>query len=186
MYHDARRIDPVPPRRVMLIGSPGAGKSELAQVIAGRLRLPFFPLERYFWRPGWERPSVEDWTAEVQELASRDEWVMSGTFPATLDLRVCRADWLVYIDAPMPVCFFRALSKMLRPPSGKEDEMAPGCPRRFDGALLRRIWNFPADVAPRISALIARERRNRIIFILRSRRDIDDFLNKVPVRGGLG
>lgn len=186
MFQDARRVEREPPRRIVVIGSAGAGKAELAQAIAQRLRIPFYPLETYYWRPGWERPSDEEWAAQVSTLAARDAWVMSGTFPATLEMRVARADWLVYLDLPMPVCFFRGLKRMLSRTSPKGDELAPGCPRRFDGALLRFIWNFPADVAPRLMSLIGRERRNRAIFILRSKREVEDFLAHVPVVGDLG
>lgn len=186
MYHDARRVEREPPRRVMVVGSPGAGKTKLGEAIAQKLHLPFYSLERFYWRPGWQEPPPDDWRAEIVTLAAQDEWVMSGTFPATLDLRVARADWFVYLDIPMPVCLTRVLRQMLARRRSKADEIAPGCPPRFDAELLRLVWNFPAEVAPRIASIIARERRNRTIFILRTARDVEDFLARVPVLGGPG
>ncbi len=182
MYH-ARQTGLEPPRRVIIIGSPGSEKAELARVIAERLRLPCIELERLYWRPGWEKPDAQTWQTQVSELAAREAWVMSGTFPSTLDIRVARADWLVWVDLPMPVCFVHKLRDMMRRNGEKRPEVAPGCPQRFDMSLLRFIWTFPSVVLPRIAALVARERRNRTIFILRSKRERDDFLAKVPIVG---
>lgn len=184
MYH-ARRTELEPPRRVMVVGSPGAEKGALARAIAERLRLPLIELESVYWRPGWTRPDAQTWRRQVAELAAREEWVMEGTFPSTLDLRVARADWFVYVDAPMLVCLSRKFKEMMRRDAGKRPEVAPGCPRRFDARLLKFIWTFPTSTAHQISAIIARERRNRTIFILRSKREQDEFLAKVPTLGSM-
>lgn len=185
MYH-ARRIEMEPPRRVMVIGSPGSGKSSLCQTLSEKLSLPLIELDREYWRPGWMRPDPAVWKAEAAALAARDEWVMQGTYPSTMDIRVARADWLVWVDLPMPVCFGHEFRQMLKARREKMAEVAPGCPRRFDLALLRFVWSFPTTVTPRIAAMVARERRNRTIFILRSPREREDFLSKVPTLGDMG
>ncbi|MDB5650347.1 MAG: hypothetical protein JWL62_1867 [Hyphomicrobiales bacterium] len=185
MYH-ARRIELEPPRRVMVIGSPGSDKASLCREIATRLKLPLIALDQEYWKPGWTRPDPAEWRARVAALAEQDEWVIQGTYPSTIEIRAARADWIVWVDLPMPVCFTRKLREMLAARSQKTPEIAPGCPRRFDASLLRFIWSFPAVVAPRIAALIARERRNRTIFILRSKHERDEFLAKVPTLGGMG
>jgi adenylate kinase family enzyme len=185
MYH-ARRPELEAPRRVIVIGSPGAEKGALSRAIAEKLKIPCIELERLYWRPGWKKPTEAEWRAQVAELAAREEWVIEGTFPSTLDARVARAEWLVYVDAPMPVCLIRKLKQMLRGRREQKEEVAPGCPPRIDMSLLRFIWNFPTSIGPRINAVIARERRNRTIFILRSKREQEEFLAKVPVLGGMG
>ncbi|MBX9739373.1 MAG: hypothetical protein K2X62_04850 [Beijerinckiaceae bacterium] len=185
MYHP-RRIELEPPRRVMIIGLPGSNKTGLGQIMASRLNLPFIELQREYWKPGWTRPDAQSWARRVKELADGDEWVMSGTFPATLDLRAARADWIVWLDLPMIPCFSRKLSQMLGKGAAKTVEIAPGCPTRFDFRLLRFTWSFPAVTAPLIATMIARERRNRSIFIVRSKAELEEFLARVPTLGGTG
>lgn len=185
MYH-ARKPELEAPRRVIVIGSPGAEKGALARAIAERLKIPCIELERLYWRPGWQRPDADEWRAQVAQLVTREDWVIEGTFPSTLDMRVARADWLVYVDAPMPVCLLRKVKDMLRGSRDRQSEVAPGCPQRLDTRILRFIWAFPTSMGPRINMIIARERRNRTIFILRSKRDQNDFLAKVPILGDLG
>lgn len=184
--YQARRPELDAPRRVIVIGSPGAEKAALAHAIAERLKLPCILLERLYWRPGWQKPNPEEWRAQVSELAAREDWVIEGTFPSTLEIRVARADWLVYVDAPMPVCLFRKLKEMLRGRNDPKAEAAPGCPQGVNARVLRFIWHFPTSIGPRINSIIARERRNRTIFILRTKREQEEFLAKVPLLGDLG
>ena len=185
MYH-ARKPELEAPRRVIVIGSPGAEKGALARAIAERLKIPCIELERLYWRPGWQKPDADEWRVQVAKLVTREDWVIEGTFPSTLDMRVARADWLVYVDAPMPVCLLREVKNMLCGSRDRQSEVAPGCPLRLDPGILRFIWTFPTSIGPRINQIIARERRNRTIFILRSKREQEDFLAKVPILGDLG
>ncbi|MFI6132271.1 hypothetical protein [Micromonospora sp. NPDC051141] len=40
-------------RRILVVGSSGAGKSTVAGELARRLDLPLIHLDRHYWRPGW-------------------------------------------------------------------------------------------------------------------------------------
>ncbi len=42
-------------RRILLIGSGGAGKSTLASQMGERLGLPVIHLDAVYWQPGWVR-----------------------------------------------------------------------------------------------------------------------------------
>ena len=41
------------PERIAVIGSPGAGKSTLATMIAAATGLPLIHLDAEHWQPGW-------------------------------------------------------------------------------------------------------------------------------------
>lgn len=43
-------------RKILIIGSAGAGKSVLSVRLAGLLQLPVLHLDALHWLPGWERP----------------------------------------------------------------------------------------------------------------------------------
>ena len=78
-------------QRILVIGSPGAGKSTLASRIAGRLGLPLIHLDREYFGPGWAVPSKAEWRERVRALAARRSWVMDGNYASTFDIRVPRA-----------------------------------------------------------------------------------------------
>ncbi|WP_207232303.1 AAA family ATPase [Micromonospora kangleipakensis] len=69
-------------RRILIVGSAGAGKSTLAREVARRLDLPLIHLDRHYWRPGWVASGDARFRAEVAALAARPAWVMDGTTAA--------------------------------------------------------------------------------------------------------
>ena len=179
MFH-GRRTELEPPHRVLIVGCPGGGIASLGQAVSERLRIPLIDLEEAYWRSGALAPSEREWRDRIGEWGASEQWVMVGLTPASTDLLVARADWLVFVDLPMPACLFRAVRDMARRPPKSERS------RRFDTRLLRFIWTFPTSHAPQIHALIARERRNRSIFILRTSREREDFIARVPIPGDMG
>lgn len=179
MFH-GRRTELEPPHRVLIVGCPGGGLASLGHAISERLGIPLVDLEEAYWRNGALAPSSPEWRERIGEYAGAEQWVVAGPHPAVIEPLVARADWLVFVDLPMAVCLFRALKDMVKRPARKESS------RRFDARVLRLIWTFPTSHVSKIHALIARERRNRSIFILRTSREREDFIARVPSLGDMG
>ncbi|MFU8850564.1 AAA family ATPase [Micromonospora sp. SL1-18] len=98
-------------RRILIVGSSGAGKSILAREVARRLDLPLIHLDQHYWRSGWVAATDADFRAEVAQLAGRPPWVMDGNYASTLDLRLPHADLLVLCDPPRLLCLARVLHR---------------------------------------------------------------------------
>jgi len=54
--------------------------------------------------------------------------------------------------------------------------MNPGCPEQIDLEFLKWIWNYPATKAPKILEMLERLKPTKTVVVLRSPREIDDFL----------
>jgi adenylate kinase family enzyme len=96
---------------------------------------------------------------------------MDGNYGASLDLRLRRADTVMWFDYPRLVCLWRALRRVATTYGRVRPDLAPGCPERFDGEFLRFIWNFNANSRPQIMAMLAEHggHLSPIVF----RRDLD-------------
>ena len=116
-------------RRILVVGSPGSGKSTLARRLAAKLKLPLVHLDFYFWRAGWEPADDATFFDCVRELAARPEWVMDDNYSRTFDIRMPRADTLVWLEYPRSTCFLRALGRSLRNEGRVRPDRPPGSGR---------------------------------------------------------
>ena len=92
--------DPLParPRRVLVSGASGAGKTTLAGRLAGLLGVPHVELDALRHGPGWvPRPTF---AAEVREFAARPGWVTEWQYDEIKWELAGRADLLVWLDLP--------------------------------------------------------------------------------------
>ena len=163
-------------RRVLVIGSPGSGKSTLARRLADKLGLPLVHLDFYFWQAGWEPVQDDVFRNRVSELAAAPTWIMDGNYSRTFDIRMPRADTLVWLEYPRTTCLLRAMGRVLRGYGRVRPDLAPGCPEQVDLAFFRYIWDFPAKHRPLIERGIERFGRHLRLIHLRSDRACDEFL----------
>ena len=166
-------------QRVLVIGISGAGKSTFARKLAARTGLPLIHLDTEFWKQGWKVTERAEWRAKVAELAERDAWIMDGNYGASLDLRLPRADRVIWFDYPRLVCVWRALWRVATTHGRVRPDLAPECPEQFDRQFLRFIWNFNANSRPNIVAMLAEHGGHLSPIVFRRDLDVSGFLASV-------
>lgn len=159
-------------QRILVIGSPGAGKSTLASRLAGRLNLPLIHLDREYFGPGWTMPSKDEWRERVKALAARPAWVMDGNYASTFDLRVPRATAVVWLDLPRWRCALSVLWRVARNYRRSRPDLGSAGPERFDWSFMRWIWSYPEKMRPKTMRMLEGLRADQRVFVLRSRSDI--------------
>jgi len=137
-------------QRVLVIGCSGAGKSTLARALAPRLGLPLVHLDRHYWSPGWVEPTQENWRRIVKGLVAEPAWVMDGNYSATFDLRMPRADTLIWLDYPRRRCLWRVVMRAMKDHGRTRPDLPDRCPEQFDLKFYRFVWDFPNRSRPRI------------------------------------
>jgi len=60
-------------KRILVIGSGGAGKSTVATRLAQLLDLEVNHLDKFYWRPGWVETPPEEWTQTAREVTP-EQW----------------------------------------------------------------------------------------------------------------
>src|ERR1700716_633836 len=110
-------------RRVVVTGMAGAGKSTFSRALSAKTGLPVVVLDVHFWLPGWAKPTEGEWREKQKRLLAGDDWIADGNYHATLDLRLERADTVVFLDMPWWLCAGRAFLRGFRIPG----ELPEGC-----------------------------------------------------------
>ncbi|MEO3779973.1 AAA family ATPase [Micromonospora sp. B11E3] len=167
-------------QRVLIVGSAGAGKSTLAREVARRLGLPVVHLDRHYWRPGWTVPDETRWRETVAALAAAPAWVLDGNYGTTLDLRLPRADLLVLVDLPWPLCLARVVRRRWDPRAAGRADLPAGCPERLDLDFLGYVRRYPRVSRPRVFAARAAHAPELPLVRLRSRAEVRRWLARLP------
>jgi adenylate kinase family enzyme len=163
-------------RRVVILGSGGAGKSTLARQLGERLGLPVIHLDREHWQAGWVEPPRAEWAARVVELAGRDRWVMDGNYGGTIEVRLRGCDTAIFLDMPRWLCLWRVMQRWWKYRGSTRPDMTPGCDEQMDWAFVRWIWNYPRLHRPTVLARLATLGPGQRQVHLRSRRAVEEFL----------
>ncbi|GIT90880.1 ATPase AAA [Jannaschia pagri] len=161
-------------RRVMIVGRSGGGKTTLALRLSEQFKLPHYALDRdVIWLPGWHlRPKAEQ-RVLIQDLAARDRWIIDGSSPSSFDLRVPRADLILWVRIPRARALWQLAGRVLRHYGRVRPAMADGCPEPLpDLAFLSYVWNFDRDHAPRFLTEIDAHGPTVPVAVLRSRADM--------------
>ena len=132
-------------KRILVIGSGGAGKSTFARELARLTGLPLVHLDLHYWKPGWVQTPKAEWDEHVRQLSAADAWIMDGNYGGSLPLRVQRCDAIVFFDMPRLVCLHGVVQRWFVHQFKPRADLAEGCPEKLDFAFLQWIWNFPRN-----------------------------------------
>jgi adenylate kinase family enzyme len=164
-------------KRVLVIGSGGAGKSTCARALGEILDIPVVHLDAEFWRPGWERTPQNEWEARIDELVRGESWIMDGNFGGTRERRIRAADTIIFLDLPRMLCLYRVAKRAVRYYGRNRPDMAEGCDEKLDLEFLLWVWNYPNSGRVRTLRDLAKTEGKRVI-VLKSRKAVKEFLDE--------
>ncbi len=165
-------------KRILVIGSCGAGKSTFAKRLHKVTGLHLIHLDRFYHKPNWGKPTDDEWKAKVKELISGDEWIMDGNYGGTMELRMERADTVIWLDFPRILCTYRILKRTIQYRNKTRSDMAEGCNERFDWEFTKYVWNFKRDKNPLLEERLKKFNKLKQIR-LKSKDEIETFFAKL-------
>jgi len=166
-------------QRIVIIGSGGSGKSTLARRLGERLNLPVYHLDALFWKPGWTPLPKDEFEVIQRGVASGDGWIIDGNYSGSMEIRLRRADTVIWIDLPRLVCLWRVIKRRLMYRGRTRPDMGEGCPEQVDLEFLAWVWNFPKKRRPEITAKLATLSPETTVVHLTSTRAVARFMEEV-------
>ena len=164
-----------------MFGNAGGSKSTLARRLAAATGLPLYVVDELQFRPGGASVPPDEYLRVHAELLGRDEWIIDGFGSvASAWERFAAADTLVLVDLPLTTHYWwvtkRLLMGLFTPP--------PGWPERsplWSSSLssYRVIPRCHRTLTPRYRQLIAESAASKQVHHLRSRAQIEAFIDSV-------
>lgn len=174
--------DPLPhsPRRILIAGVTGSGKTTLAGRLSAALEIPHREMDSLHWGPGWtKRPEFEE---SVAAFAHDPAWIAEHQYTRLIGMMLAdRADTVIWLDLPHRVTFWRLLKRTVRrrvrrePMWGGLIEQPLWTVLTGPEHILRWWWrtrNKWRDAMPRL----ARENSHWTVVRLRSARDVEEWV----------
>jgi len=128
--------------KIILVGSPGSGKSWLSKLIAEITAYPLYHLDMEFWKPNWVMASREYRLARQQEIISGEKWIIEGNYNETVELRFANADLIIYLDINRLICIWRGANRMGKKRSDFPDYLdEPKVTIKVFINICKSIWN---------------------------------------------
>lgn len=169
MFKECLKRDP---GKIIVIGSPGSGKSTFARKLRDKTHLPLYYLDMIFHNPDRTTVSREKFDQRLSEILETDEWIIDGNYLRTLPPRFEKCTEVFLFDLPVEQCLEGAASRI-----GQVREDLPWIENEFDPEFRQYILDFQKDQMPVINELMEQYKDSRKITVFRSREEADNWLN---------
>ena len=169
-------------KRVLVIGSCGAGKSTFSRRLHEITKLKLIHLDKIYHLPNWEEPPEDEWLIKLKDIIKGDEWIIDGNFGSSMELRLERCETVIWLDLPRRVCVWRVLKRNWLYRNRVRPDMAEGCEEKFDPEFIKYVWRFQKDKNPAIEMRMEKFAGSKNIFRLKSEREIEKLLAGISGR----
>lgn len=157
--------------KIIVIGSPGAGKSVFSQKLKNIIDLPLYHLDMLYHKKDGTHISKEELEEKLKNIFKEKTWIIDGNYQRTLELRLKECDTVFLLDFPLEDCLSGAKSRI----GVKRDDL-PWIEEELNKEFRQAIIDFPEKKLPQIYELIKKYKKNKNIIVLKTREEADNYL----------
>lgn len=157
--------------KIIIIGSPGSGKSTFARKLRDVTGIPLYYLDMLWHKPDRTNYTREEFDISLEEIIKKDRWIIDGNYQRTMELRMKECDTVFLMDFPLEVCLAGAAARV-----GHKREELPWVETEFDEEFREDIIAFPKEKLPQIYRLLEKYKENKKIVIFKAREEADSYI----------
>ena len=161
-------------KKIIVIGSPGAGKSSFSKKLKNITKLPLYHIDMLYHKKDGTHITKEELEEKLKEIFKTDKWIIDGNYQKTLELRINECDTIFLLDFPTQVCLEGAKSRI-----GQKRDDLPWIEEKLDENFKQCIINFTNEKLPQIYKLLDKYKMNHSIFIFKSRDEADNYIRNM-------
>ena len=164
--------------KIVIIGSPGAGKSTLARKLGRKLHIKVVHLDCKFWQPGWKEKPRDMRIDILKKLVQEKQWIIEGTYLDSSEPRLRAADTIIFLDVAPPLCLWRIFKRHYKCQGNPRHDLKEGCEDKLNLIRTLKVLVFPFRGRRTLKQKLRKFPPQKVIW-LRSSKEVEDFLVKI-------
>lgn len=161
-------------KKIIVIGSPGAGKSVFSNKLRKVTNLPLYHLDMLYHKKDGTHISKEELEEKLEIIFKEEQWIIDGNYQRTLELRLKECDTVFLLDYPTEICIKGAESRV-----GTKREDLPWVEEKLDEKFKKIIIDFSKIKLPEIYRLLDKYKDNKDITIFKTREESENYIKNL-------
>ena len=159
--------------RILVVGSPGAGKSTFSRELAARTGIPLTHIDNLYWDKNGNHVERAELIKRLTPVLESEAWIIDGNYSATFAYRLSFATHVILIDVDFDTCRAGITDRV-----GKPRADIPFVESEVPADLIEAARRYQSYTLPKMLKSI--EGAPRVKFIhLHSREDANNYLHSV-------
>lgn len=157
-------------KKISIIGNACSGKTQLSRVLAEKYKLPITHVDSIQFLPGMKLRDPSSTRKILEEVTSRNEWIIDGFGPLKIiESRLQKSDLVIFIRLSIWRNYWWCIKRQARGLFIRRTELPEGC---FEGTLeqtfklFKTIWNVHHGMWPQLDRIFLQGMyKNKIIYV---------------------
>lgn len=165
--------------KIAIIGSPGAGKTTLANTLHQELKIKVYHLDRLLWKTDWQSIDGPTRVDTMQDIVCEKQWIIEGTYVRSSEPRLNAADTIIFLDTHLLTCLWRIIKRHYSERGHSRRDIPEGCVDKLNLHRMVRLLVFRIQERTTLKQKLKQKRPEdnpKKIITLRSQKDLTDFL----------
>jgi adenylate kinase family enzyme len=163
-------------KRIWIFGGTASGKTTLAKEISKKLKIPFYSIDNFVYKPGFcEKHSEKERDLKLKNASKKKSWIIEGVHRESwIQPAFKKANFVIILKPRRLVQMKRVISRWINAKKSK-DPLAGSFKDNF--LLLKYAWIYKKDNFVHHQRMI--REHNKKYILLKNNKEISSFVEKL-------
>lgn len=170
-----RNILGITPKKIVILGCSGSGKSTFSRELRDVTGLPVIHLDNVWWNADRTHITRDEFDARLAEIMREEQWIIDGDYSRTYEERIKACDTVIFLDYTEEECMNGIIGRV-----GQDRDDMPWTENTLDPELVKMVKEYATYNRPQLYDLFYKYYFKEII-VFKSRVEASEWLEKQKV-----